>query len=315
MAFHARSEATGQSSAEVEHNPLIQAYFKDASRTRLLRPAEERALWREIESARCRVRRIEREVPDDVALLESARHELEELEHTLLRANLRLVIHVANRYRGRGVPFLDLIQEGNIGLMRALEKFEPQRGLKFVTYAHWWVRQAITRLLETKKGVIRLPAHVWSDGKELRAASDRLTAALGYEPDTGELAEVLGWKVGRVERVALADGPVAQLDHPVTGEKDSGLLLETLVDDTVPHDERVAGAQLRAQVERCLGLLTDREAEVVRLRFGLDGEGEMTLRAIGLALGLSRERVRQIEGQALDKLRRCEAKALLADFA
>jgi RNA polymerase sigma factor (sigma-70 family) len=231
----------------------------------------------------------------------------------MLRANLRLVIHVANRYRGRGVPFLDLIQEGNIGLMRALEKFEHRRGLKFVTYAHWWVRQAISRAITEQYRTVRLPNHVVERKNKLRTIGDRLWDMHGRAPNTEELSTELGWTSKEVEELMLAVQPIMRLHQPVAD--DGSMLTDILEDDQAPRpDDMLAEEQLQRRLADCLASLTDREAFILRLRYGLEADHPHTLQEIADVLGLSRERVRQLERQAFEKLRQPHRSALLADF-
>ncbi len=231
----------------------------------------------------------------------------------MLRANLRLVIHVANRYRGRGVPFLDLIQEGNIGLMRALEKFEHRRGLKFVTYAHWWVRQAISRAITEQYRTVRLPNHVVERKNKLRSVGDKLWDVHGRAPNTDELSSELGWSYKEVEELMLAVQPIMRLHQPVAD--DGSMLTDILEDDQAPKpDDMLAEEQLQRRLADCLASLTEREAFILRLRYGLEADHPHTLQEIADILGLSRERVRQLERQAFEKLRQPHRSALLADF-
>lgn len=238
---------------------------------------------------------------------------LEQVRMDMLQANLRLVIHVANRYRGRGVPFLDLIQEGNLGLMRALEKFEPQRGLKFVTYAHWWVRQAISRALIEQHRTIRLPNYLIERKHKLRAAVERLWQIHKRPPQTHELCEVLGWTPQEIEALHGAMQPILLLSQPIT--EDGSMLEDVLADDETPQpEELLTEDQLQQRVHTCLESLNEREALILRLRYGLEDDHPHTLREVAEVLGISRERVRQLEQQALYKLRQPHRRALLADF-
>lgn len=238
---------------------------------------------------------------------------LEQVRIDMLQANLRLVIHVANRYRGRGVPFLDLIQEGNLGLMRALEKFEPQRGLKFVTYAHWWVRQAISRALIEQHRTIRLPNYLIERKHKLRAAVERLWQIHKRPPQTHELCEVLGWTPQEIEALHGAMQPILLLSQPIT--EDGSMLEDVLADDETPQpEELLTEDQLQQRVHTCLESLNEREALILRLRYGLEDDHPHTLREVAEVLGISRERVRQLEQQALYKLRQPHRRALLADF-
>jgi RNA polymerase sigma factor (sigma-70 family) len=231
----------------------------------------------------------------------------------MIRSNLRLVIHVANRYRNRGVPFLDLIQEGNIGLMRALEKFEYRRGLKFVTYAHWWVRQAISRAITEQYRTVRLPNHIVERKNKLRAAADRLWTVYGRPASASELGEELGWTAQEVEELQSAVKPIVRLQQPVS--EDGSMLADMLEDQqTVRPEETLAEEQLQRRLADCLASLSEREAFVLQRRYGLDCEHPHTLQEIADILGLSRERVRQIERQAFEKLRQPHRSAMLMDF-
>ncbi len=242
-----------------------------------------------------------------------AQGELEQAKAQMMQANLRFVIHVAQRYSNRGVPLLDLIQEGNLGLMRAVEKFEPRRGLKLITYARWWIRQAISRALSEQHRTIRLPSHVIERKSKLYAATTRLWTSHGRAPSAQELSAALGWTPQEVEKLLIAVQPIAQLQQPVT---DDGYTLQDFVEDPqAPQpDELVAEEQVRRGVRECLGHLTEREAVIVRLRYGLDAHEPHSLRDIGAIYGISRERVRQLEKRALAKLRRLRQSAVLAEL-
>jgi len=243
-----------------------------------------------------------------------AQGELARAKAQMMQANLRLVIHIALRYRHRGLPLLDLIQEGNLGLMRAVDKFEPRRGLKFVTYAHWWIRQAISRALNERHRTIRLPSHVIERQSKLRAAVARLWKSHGHAPSPQALSAATGWTPQVVEELLSAAQPMVQLQQPIT---DDGTVLQDILEDTqTPQPEAlVAAAQVRRGVDACLSALTPREALIVRWRYGLDAYEPQTLQEIGDVLGLSRERVRQLEKQAFAKLRQLPQRAGLAELA
>ena len=243
-----------------------------------------------------------------------AQGELDQAKAQMIQANLRLVIHRALRYRHRGVPLLDLIQEGNLGLLRAVDQFEPQRGVKFVTYAHWWIRQAISRALGEQSRAIRLPGHVLERQSQLRAAATQLWARQSRRPSAQDLSAALGWTPQQVDALLRAVQPLAQLQQPIT---DDGTTLQEVMEDTQtpPPEVLVAAAQVRRGVDACLGRLPAREALIVRWRYGLDADEPQTLQAIGDVLGLSRERVRQLEQQAFAKLRQLPQSAGLAELA
>jgi RNA polymerase primary sigma factor len=271
------------------------------------------------EHVRLALETAQRDQPEDPALraahtaLVRRERDLERAKAEMLRANLRLAIYVAKRYRGQGVPFLDLIQEGNLGLMRALEKFEPERGLKFVTYAHWWVRQAISRAIIEQRSTVRLPGHVVERRSKLRATSDKLWQVHGREPSVQELSAALGWPQEEVEALQGARQVILQLHEPVT---DDGRRIEdTMEDEQTPQpDVLVADRELQQRIAVCLADLPEREARILRLRFGLETDHAHSLKEIGEIFGLSRERIRQLERIALEKLRQAECGGLLADF-
>jgi RNA polymerase sigma factor (sigma-70 family) len=243
-----------------------------------------------------------------------AQRALDKAKAQMMQANLRLVMHIAMRFRDRGLPLLDLIQEGNLGLMRAVDKFEPRRGLKFVTYAHWWIRQAISRALSEQHRTVRLPSHVIERHSKLRAAATKWWQSYGHAPSPQELSAALGWTPEAVEELLITVQPIAQLQQPIT---DDGTALQDILEDTqTPQpDVLVAAEQVRRGVRACLGHLTEREAFIVRLRYGLDAYEPHSLQAIGDVLGLSRERVRQLEKQAFAKLRQVPQSAALAELA
>jgi RNA polymerase sigma factor (sigma-70 family) len=243
-----------------------------------------------------------------------SRRQLTHVEEQMLQSNLRLVIHVANRYRDRGVPLLDLIQEGNIGLMRALEKFEPRRGLKFITYAHWWVRQAISRSLMEQNRTVRLPVYVVERKHKLQSISDRLWEETGREPSVDELSEAIGWTTQEVTDTQSVGQPMVHLHTPIA--EDGRVLSDILEDtDTPPLEAWHAEQELHDCLTDSLAHLTEREAFVLRLRYGLNDHHPHTLQEIADHLGLSRERARQVQNKALEKLRQSHGYEVLADFA
>jgi RNA polymerase primary sigma factor len=237
---------------------------------------------------------------------------LDQAKAQMTQANLRLVIHIALRYRHRGVPLLDLIQEGNLGLMRAVDKFEPRRGLRFVTYAHWWIRQAISRAIDEQHRTIRLPSHVGERQHTLRAAATRLEERDGRAPCPAELSIALGWRPEEVEALLRVTQPLVHLQQPL---RDAGTTLQdVLVDtETPPPDVLLATEQVRRGVHAGLGQLTAREAFILRLRYGLEACEPQSLQEIGDVLGVSRERVRQLEQQAFAKLRQLPQMVALAE--
>ena len=271
------------------------------------------------EELHCALDAALRDQPDDLALRAArrgwsrAQPALEEAKAQMLRANLRLVIYIAKRYLNAEVPFLDLIQEGNIGLMRALDKFEPSRGVKFATYAHWWVRQAIGRAIIEQRRTVRLPGHVVERKKKLQAAATKLSQSHKRAPNPHELGAELGWSPEEVERLQDTGQSMVRMQEPLS--EDGPRLAEVMEDEQSP-DPYVAVAQreLQQRVADCLSGLPEREANILRLRFGLGTDRPQSLGEIGDLYGLSRERIRQLEAIALKKLRSFKGRALLVDF-
>ncbi len=250
----------------------------------------------------------------EVELAKSIEGGSDEARADLINANLRLVVSIAKKYIGRGLTFLDLVQEGNQGLMRAVEKFDWKRGFKFSTYATWWIRQAITRAIADQAKTIRIPVHMVETINKVYKATRALTQRLGREPLIDEIADEVGITVEKVEEIYRISQDTTSLATPVGDDEDS--FLGDFIEDTTqpsPYDE-TAKELLRESIEEVLGSLDERESKVLSLRFGLVGETPKTLEEVGKIFNVTRERIRQIEAKALRKLRHPSRRKKLMDY-
>jgi RNA polymerase primary sigma factor len=295
---------------------IVSIYLKEIGRVPLLSRDEEVAFARQIRESQQAARRLKNpELDDEHRLqLEQDVYEGQEARRRLIEANSRLVVSIAKKYLGRGVSLLDLIQEGNIGLIRAVEKFDYRRGFKFSTYATWWIRQAITRAIADQGRTIRVPVHMHDIINKLLHTSRRLLQELGREPTVEELARELDIPPRKVERVMrIAQRPLS-LEQPV-GDEQNTFLGDFIEDETsLSPGESATWALLREQMEEILASLTPREGYILRLRFGLRDGHIYTLEEVGQKFGVTRERIRQIEAKALHRLRHPRHSRRLRDY-
>ncbi|MEO8610300.1 MAG: sigma-70 family RNA polymerase sigma factor [Chloroflexota bacterium] len=302
----------------IDTDDVVGLYLKEAGRVPLLTADEEVSLAKRMESgllAKSQLEEYEDDLPmDDAYTLRELVADGEAAQEHLVRANARLVISVAKKYIGRGVPFLDLIQEGNIGLIRATNKFEYQRGHKFSTYATWWIRQAVSRAVADQGRTIRVPVHMGDQLNRMRRVQLNLIQELGREPSLEELAVGMETTPDKIENLLeIARHPVS-LETPIDEEGDStfGDFVED-VSSPAPTEE-VATHLLHEQLDRALNRLPPREAQILKLRYGLEDGRVYTLEEVGQAIGVTRERVRQLEAQALNRLRQSSAHVILRDY-
>jgi RNA polymerase primary sigma factor len=302
----------------LDTDDVVGLYLKEAGSVPLLTADEEVMLAKRMETGQLASQQLEAYrddlSTDDVAELEALVEDGDSAQEYLVRANSRLVISVAKKYIGRGVPFLDLIQEGNIGLIRAARKFEYQRGHKFSTYATWWIRQAVSRAVADQGRTIRVPVHMGDQINRLRRTSTQLTQELGRDPSEDELAQAMETTPDKIRNLIEISRRPISLETPIEEDADSefGDFIE---DQSSPRPtEIVTQNLLREHLIEVLERLPEREAHILELRYGLmDGETH-TLEEVGREIGVTRERVRQLEAQALNRLRHSSAFQLLQDY-
>ncbi|MFW5741892.1 MAG: sigma-70 family RNA polymerase sigma factor [Spirochaetota bacterium] len=281
-------------------------YLQQIADYPLLSAAEEQRLAMEISRLKSSIAGLESE-PDHsrrhAAQLEALESELRETKHRMVRANLRLVVSIAKRYQHQGLGLLDLIDEGNIGLIEAVDRFNFRKGCRFSTYGTWWIRQAIVKALADKGRVIRIPVHMLTHIRRCFSITRQLTDELGRAPSVAEIAGRLGCDTDRVEDVTRFAQDAASLD--VTVDEDNSTRLSDLIEDeaSVAPAERAFRLTVQDHIRDALGVLSKREKHIIKLRFGIGGEGPYTLEETGKRLGITRERVRQLQEKAIRKLR------------
>jgi RNA polymerase primary sigma factor len=304
--------------APLSSEDTIGLYLKEMSRVPLLNVHEEMDLARRIEAGIAASKKLkvfpDKGTPELQEELERTMEDgLRAREH-LIKANTRLVVSIAKRYLSRGVPFLDLIQEGNLGLMKAVEKYEYQRGFRFSTYATWWIRQTITRSIADQGRTIRVPVHMVDRIRQLYKMTHEMEQKLGRVPTNEELGEEIGVTANKVDWMLQVSWLPLSLESPINDEDDSelGMFVE---DEITPTPMQSAYTNLlREKIEEVLATLPPREARILRLRFGLDNGRTYTLEEVGKKFGLTRERIRQIEGKALSRLRHPRRARQLKDY-
>jgi RNA polymerase primary sigma factor len=300
----------------IDIDDSISLYLKEIGRVPLLTAEEEVSLAKRMErgkEARQRLTQGVDIVSDRDKLLAALRDGQAAQEH-LIKANSRLVVSVAKKYVGRGVPFLDLIQEGNIGLIRAVKKFDYRRGYKFSTYATWWIRQAVTRAIADQGRTIRVPVHMYEQINRLTRTSRQLVQELGRDPTTEEIADRLGVPPRKVEQIIRVSQRPLSLEMPVGEEEDSYLGDFIPDEDAESPNDSASQTMLRQVIDEIFESLTPREVRILQLRFGLVDGYSYTLEEVGKKFGVTRERIRQIEAQALGRLRHPSRSRKLRDY-
>ena len=297
----------------------VRMYLKEIGRVDLLTVDDERSLAQAIEDGKQAAEKLDAAIGETIDASEQRRlmrqvHQGERAKSELIQANLRLVVSIAKRYSGRGMQFLDLIQEGNLGLMRAVDKFDHTKGFKFSTYATWWIRQAITRSIADQARTIRIPVHMVESMNRVLRMQRQMHQELEREPTLDELADRCGLPPDKIREILRISQDPLSLDSPV-GEEDDSNLADFIEDLSADAPADMATKRMLTQaVEEALGELSEREQEIVRMRFGLDDGQARTLEDVGKEFGVTRERIRQIEAKTLAKLRHPMRSQRLKEF-
>ena len=291
---------------DIAFDDPVRMYLQEIGQVPLLTAAQEVTLAKAMESGDAARERLEREeytTGRERLMLERAFGQGQDARQHLIQANLRLVVSIAKKYTSYGLTMMDLVQEGNIGLMRAVEKFDYTKGHKFSTYATWWIRQAITRAIADQSRTIRLPVHMGEAISQVKRTSHKLQQSMQREPTPEEIAEAMGISAGKVRRTLEASMHPLSLEMPV-GQEGEGRMGDFIEDDRISTpSEAAAAAMLREQIEEVLLKLPERERKIIQLRYGLKDGRYRTLEEVGVEFGITRERIRQIEAVALRKLR------------
>ena len=308
---------THELDAPVPATDPVRQYLKEIGRVPLLTAVEEVALSERIEAglyAAHKVSQVTEAKPTkkQIADLKIIAHEGEAAKRQLIEANLRLVVSIAKRYPAKGLDLLDIIQEGNLGLVRAVEKFDYKKGYKFSTYATWWIRQNVTRGLADKSRTIRVPVHVNEQISKINRVKQELTVSLGRDPTEAEIADEVDLEPAEVKKIKAYDKDPISIQAVVGDKAEFGDFIEDA--DAIKPDEYAVASDLRDQLTAVLKGLSEREARVIIRRFGLDGHEPQTLNEVGDLFGLTRERIRQIESKAIAKLRHPSQSSRLREF-
>lgn len=323
---------TDQTYADDVSDDSVRLYLREIGKIPLLKPDEELALAYRIVDNKPKLVKINvkletyydergfvknlssQEKKEYQALLAEIK-QLSRPKDKMAEANMRLVVSIAKRYVGRGLDLLDLIQEGNTGLLRAVEKFDPDKGFKFSTYATWWIRQAITRAIADQARTIRIPVHMVETINKLLRTQRRLTQELNREPTNEEIAKAMEIEVDKVEHIMKIKQDISSLDASVRDDEEDSVLGDFIEDeDTISPEDSATGQLLKEHVKDMLGALSEREQKILKLRFGLEDGRNHTLEEVGQEFNVTRERIRQIEAKALAKLRKHKDSKKLHDY-